>query len=65
MLHHAQSRRRRRIEFHERSYREDGGESGKVGYRLTSRRGKLERHLDVRNPRLPKLPPRSLKPKRR
>jgi uncharacterized protein with NRDE domain len=24
-----------RIEFHERSYREDGSESGKVGYRLT------------------------------
>jgi uncharacterized protein with NRDE domain len=24
-----------RIEFHERTYREDGGESGKVGYRLT------------------------------
>jgi len=29
-----------RIEFHERSYREDGGESGKVGYRLTVEAGK-------------------------
>jgi len=29
-----------RIEFHERSYREDGGESGKVGYRLTVQAGK-------------------------
>jgi uncharacterized protein with NRDE domain len=28
-----------RIEFHERSYREDGGESGKVGYRLTVQAG--------------------------
>src|SRR6267142_1233609 len=29
-----------RIEFHERSYREDGAESGKVGYRLTVEAGK-------------------------
>jgi uncharacterized protein with NRDE domain len=29
-----------RIEFHERSFREDGGESGKVGYRLTLQAGK-------------------------
>jgi uncharacterized protein with NRDE domain len=29
-----------RIEFHERSYREDGSESGKVGYRLTVEPGK-------------------------
>ena len=29
-----------RIEFHERTYREDGGESGKVGYRLTVQAGK-------------------------
>jgi len=29
-----------KIEFHERSYREDGSESGKVGYRLTVEPGK-------------------------
>jgi uncharacterized protein with NRDE domain len=29
-----------RIELHERTYREDGGESGKVGYRLTVQAGK-------------------------
>jgi uncharacterized protein with NRDE domain len=29
-----------RIEFHERSYREDGSESGKLGYRLTVEPGK-------------------------
>ncbi len=29
-----------KIEFHERSYREDGGESGRVGYRLTVEQGK-------------------------
>jgi uncharacterized protein with NRDE domain len=29
-----------KIEFHERSYREDGGESGRLGYRLTVEPGK-------------------------
>jgi uncharacterized protein with NRDE domain len=31
-----------RIEFHERSYREDGRESGKVGYRLTLEPGEAQ-----------------------
>jgi len=48
--------RRRKIEFHERSYSEEGGVSGTLSYRLTLARIKLERHLDVGDPRLQKLP---------
>src|SRR5258706_10576622 len=49
-----------RIEFHERSYREDGGESGKVGYRLTVEAGETR----AATPRGPFPPPQNHLPPR-
>jgi uncharacterized protein with NRDE domain len=45
-----------RIEFHERSFREDGGESGKVGYRLTLQAGKARASSRRAESPLPKTP---------